>query len=292
MEVIGFVGPFGSGCTTISDILRKEKKYTRISLESLIRDHFKVEKGRSPKNREELYIFADEQRARQGPDFYAKMALDNFKGGGNVIIDDIRHAAEARYVKLKFPKIIIFGIQAEKAERWNRLKKSYNDDRDAFEKDDKREQGVDVSPLRQSMKACFSKVNVIINNQGGVIADGNPYTEELKSVLLEKIAHYTKHPPSEAKPEVIDVIVRPKKSRWELPAKMTSMIAASAVVGGGIMGAIGYMLAPNSTVTQTVITYSSVGAKIGAAICLAALIVYGAVWRYRKPDTQEDEDSS
>ena len=293
MAVIAFVGSFGSGCTAISDILINDHKYQRISLDTFMRvDFFKVT-GRNPVNRTELYDFADEQRMRNGTDYYVKMALDPIKGGGgNLIINDLKHADEVLYAKRKFPKIIIFGVRAEKEERWGRLQKEYKGDKRAFEKDDQRELGInDESPYRQSMTKCFGKVNVIMKSPAGTIAKGNQHTEDLMSVLIEKIAWYSKHPPSESAPEIVDIAEARPHKRWEFnpPNAMTVAMSAAAVAGGGVLGAVGHAVAPKNAVPLTISTHIGIGIIVGAIIGLVGLVVYGHVLKYRTPDATEKE---
>ena len=293
MAVIAFIGSFGSGCTAISDILINDHKYKRISLDTFVRGDFIQVKGRKPANRTELYDFADDQRMRLGTDNYAKLALDSVKGGGgNLIINDLKHVDEVLYAKRKFPKIIIFGVRADKEERWERLKKEYKDEKRTFEKDDQREQGInDASPYRQSMNKCFGKANVIMKSPAGTIAKGNQQTEDLIDVLVEKIAWYTKHPPSEAAPEIIDVTTPHPQTRWKFrpPSAMTITMSAAAVIGGGILGAVGYAISSRNTVSQTIFSHISIGLVAGAIIGLLGLIAYGQMLKYRKPDTSEEE---
>jgi len=295
MAVIAFVGSFGSGCTAISDILIADHKYRRISLDPFVRGDFVQTRGRRPMNRTELYDFADSQRMRFGTDYYAKMALDPIKGGGgNLIINDLKHADEILYAKWKFPKIIIFGIRAEKDERWERLKNEYKGDKRAFEKDDQREQGInDASPYRQSMNKCFGKVNVIMTSPGGTIARGNQQTDDLVDVLMEKVAWYSKHPPSEAAPEIIDMTAERPEKDWEFnpPNVMTLMMSAVAVCGGGVLGAVGYAVSPKNAVSLTIFTHIGFGVVAGAVLGLAGLIIYGHMLKYRKPDTAGEEAS-
>ncbi|MDR0328104.1 MAG: hypothetical protein LBI05_07415 [Planctomycetaceae bacterium] len=291
MAVIAFVGPFGSGCTAIADLLIKEKKYKRISLDSCVREDFYKAKKRHPSNRSSMYDFADDQRLRYGVDYFAKLALDTIKGGDNIIIDDMKHVAEIRYAKLKFPKIIIFGVQADVAERWDRLKEFYREDKAAFDLDNTRELGSDGGmPFRQNVKACFAKSNVIVNNQGGIIAVGNAYTEELTSELIEKIDWYSKYPPSEASPVIIDAAANLKawEWKWSQRGRMALTIVLSAVIGGGIFSVIGYAVAPRNAVVLTTLTHLGFGIKVGAVVCLIGLIIFGYVWKARKSKSDDD----
>ena len=289
MAVIAFIGSFGSGCTAISDIFINDHKYKRISLESFIRGDFIQAKGKKPVNRAELYDFADDQRMRYGTDYYVKMALDPIKGGGNLIINDLKHADEVLYAKRKFPKIIIFGIRAEKEERWERLKNEYKGDKRAFEKDDQREQGVnDESPYRQSMKKCFGKVNVIVKSPAGAIAKKNQHTENLMSVLRKKIAWYSKYPPSEAAPEIVDVTAERPPQKWELkfspPSAMMLAMCVAAVFGGGVLGVVGHAIAPKNAVPLTIFSHIGIGMTVGVIISLLGLILYGHMLQYQTPE--------
>jgi hypothetical protein len=263
-------------------------------LEPFIRGDFIQVKGRKPANRAELYDFADNQRMRNGTDYYAKTALDPIKGGGgNLIINDMKHADEVLYAKRKFPKIIIFGVHAEKEARWERLKNEYKGDRPAFERDDQREQGInDQSPYRQSMNKCLSKVNVIMKSPAGPIAKGNQHTDDLLSVLIAKIAWYAKHPPSEASPEVIDGTAARPLQKWEFtpPNAMTVAISAAAVIGGGVLGAVGHAIAPKNAAMQTIFAHVGMGVAAGIVISLVCFIVYGHMLKYQSPDTKKDDD--
>ena len=301
MAVIAFVGSFGSGCTALSEFLMKGHKYSRISLDTVIRgDYFKAT-GKKPSSRIALYDFADEQRMRFGTDYYAKMAFDSFKGSSaNLIINDMKHVDEILYAKRKFPKIIIFGILTEREHRWERLKESYKDDKNAFDRDDKREQGInDASPYRQSMNKSFAKSNVIIRNQSSIIAAGHPHTESLMSVLLEKIAHYSKHPPSESAPEIVDMAVTTREWKWNFgPLQIIAVsMSIAALIGGVVVGIVGYAISSRNAMALTTFTHIDIGAAVGAILCLVCLIVYGELLKRRKSkkteeDTEEDAEET
>ncbi len=141
MTVIGLVGPFGSGCSTVAKII-KEKGYILLSLSDIIREKYESEHPSDKYKRADLQLFGNEMRTRHGSDYLAKEITKKINvDDGSYIIDSIRNPNEVKYLKEKYSNFFLFGVFAEKEIRWERVKEKYENDLNEFENDDKKDSG-------------------------------------------------------------------------------------------------------------------------------------------------------
>ena len=184
--VIGVVGPFGSGCTYVSRIIEKEHGFSYISLSDVLREYAETNEPEIDiKQRSLLQDYGNKLREEKGGNILAELANQKIDADKNCIIDSIRNPVEIDYFRNKYPDFYLFGIFAEEDIRFERLKKTYNNDRRAFEKDDKRDSGED-NKMGQQVTNCFRTADIILMNNHP-IRSGNDNEKTLKAKIKDKI---------------------------------------------------------------------------------------------------------
>jgi len=192
MKVIGLVGPIGSGCSYVAEIIRKNFNYEYLSLSSILKDRFSKERPGVTSTRALLQDFGDNIRMTEGCDSLAKticgiIKLDESK---NYVIDSIRNPGEVDCFRETFSDFFLFGVFADHNIRWDRVKKKYDDDEREFNKDDKRDSGEKISYGQQVTK-CFKTSDIVILNNENII-NGSKNDTDFSSKIDEKIAFISK----------------------------------------------------------------------------------------------------
>lgn len=184
MHVIGLVGPFGSGCSYVAQIIKSKHDYVVLSLSEVLRDEFKSKYPKKSATRKALQDFGDEIRKTNGSDYLARVISEkiNKDKEKNYVVDSIRNPEEINYLRQSFAGFFLFGLFAEPDVRWKRVKDKYNDDRRAFDEDDKRDSNGGLLH-GQRVTDSFRIADVIIMNNENIIS-GNK-NEELFSAKLE-----------------------------------------------------------------------------------------------------------
>lgn len=182
MYVIGIVGPFGSGCSYIANLIQKQHGYEYISLSAILREIFRQDKGREPTLRNELQDYGDEIRKTKGKGFLAIKACEIIQKNSekNYVVDSIRNPSEVNSFRSCFPKFFLFGIFAEQDVRWSRVSDRYNDDHGKFILDDIRDSGETVD-FGQQVTETFRSSDIIILNNTQVYENNDDY----KTLCLE-----------------------------------------------------------------------------------------------------------
>ncbi len=97
MNVIGLVGPFGSGCTYVAKILEEKHSYKYISLSDILRDKYLEIYPELDDNRSSLQDFGDEYRKQNGSNILAKLAIERMDDtNANYVVDSIRNPEEIK----------------------------------------------------------------------------------------------------------------------------------------------------------------------------------------------------
>jgi len=168
--VIGLTGSFGAGCTTTSNLLKSEKNFIVFSLSKLLKREARKEikdlKSKDNKEqREILQNLGDKLRKKSATalvlPIIKKIKESKYK---NVVIECIRNPEEIRVLKEAFPNFFLLAIDAEEDVRWIRLKNIYNNDKDAFKVNDKRDSGKGQPSYGQKVKDCIELADILINN--------------------------------------------------------------------------------------------------------------------------------
>lgn len=186
MYVIGLVGPFGSGCSYVANKIADIYGYELFSLSDVLRDEFKKEYPKKKKvARKELQDFGDKIREEKGCHYLASVICEkiNQDKTKNYVVDSIRNPEEINFLRKSFAQFFLFGVFAEPDLRWKRVNEKYNNDRRAFDEDDKRDSNEGIGH-GQRVTDSFRMSDIILLNNENIIK-GNK-NEEL---FLAKLKH-------------------------------------------------------------------------------------------------------
>lgn len=164
--IIGLTGPTAGGKGTVADFL-KEKGFAYFSLSDEIRKESR-KRGWSENERKVLQDLGDELRLKIGPDVWARRiaTLNEFKHADQIVIDSIRHPAEAEYFKDVFDAKII-GITAPPEKLFERMRvRNRPGDPETFEEFlmlQEREVGV-VGSSAMNVRECLKMADFVVMN--------------------------------------------------------------------------------------------------------------------------------
>ncbi len=163
--IIGLVGPFGAGKTTVSRYLVK-KGFISIRLSSFLEEE--AEKKYGKKDRKSLQNVGNEFRKSYGPSILAKWAVDKANEAEKVVIDGIRNLSEIKFLQ-KQEGLFLLGITADSKLRFQRLariKTKAINNWGQFLKLDARDKGRGQSKAGLQVAKCLVKANLVIENNG------------------------------------------------------------------------------------------------------------------------------
>lgn len=162
--IVGLVGPFGSGKTTVAQYLNK-KGFKSIKLSGFLEEEAKKKFGKI--DRKGLQDIGNEFRKKYGPDILAKWAIEKAQDEKKIVIDGIRNLVEIKFLK-KQDDFFLLGIMAESKLRFERLKgknkglKTFED----FLRFDARDKGRGQSKSGLQVAKCLEKADFLIENNG------------------------------------------------------------------------------------------------------------------------------
>lgn len=221
--VIGLTGSFGSGCSSLMDVLttsgidRKNGvlKFVGVSLSDFVKKKWlednwsrfnsskpfanateqELEETIKKAKRHELQTVGNKLRKyKHTYDKLAKLAIQKAYGitsgtTGEVglVFDSIRNTAEIKTLKEKFPNFYLIAVDCDRDLRWGRVRDKYERNGQSesnFNEDDERDRGEDL-PYGQQVELCVDEADIMIKNE-------DPYPERASRMmkLKEKIDPY------------------------------------------------------------------------------------------------------
>lgn len=169
--VVGLTGPIGSGVTTVTQIL-EEKGFFRVSMSAAIKDQLLGREGKPagtaadtiPNWRQKLQDIGDEGRQQCATHWLDKGLVD-LPETKNAVIDGIRNGIEVEALRNRFTNFYLLAVVAQKAVRWERIKKLYNNELTRFERDDERDsEDKDDHPHGQQVGRCVNEADYVFIN--------------------------------------------------------------------------------------------------------------------------------
>jgi dCMP deaminase len=218
--VIGLTGSFGSGCSSLMDVLvtkgfehrGKVLKFIGFSLSYFVKEKWlelnfaKLNSGKELKNateperkdtlkktkRYELQDIGNAMRKENDTyDKLAKLAIDKAKNDTSgiegelcLVFGSIRNTAEVKALKEQFSNFYLIAVDCEKIQRWSRIRDAYerNGQSEAdFDKDDERDRGEDA-PYGQQVELCVDEADIMIKNDD-VYAEAAQRTMQLQEKI-------------------------------------------------------------------------------------------------------------
>lgn len=183
--IVGLIGPFGSGKTTVSSHL-EEKGFLSIRLSSFIEDEIINNNLGSPKDRKLLQDVGNNLRKKFGGNVLAARAikLGLEKRSRKIVVDGIRNISELKFLKKK-GRCFILGITADINSRYNRLKKLKSKkliSKHEFIRLETREKGKGQKNNGLQSAKCWELKDYEIENDGTKEDLKNKIEEFLKSI--------------------------------------------------------------------------------------------------------------
>jgi deoxycytidylate deaminase len=176
---IGMTGPFGSGCTTASEIMRDRLGFRSIKLSDEIRKEWQRRNGDAAPARSDLQGLGNLMRTDvKEAGVLARRAIENLGDTVNddrIVIDGIRNVGEIDYLRDRFGTgFFLFALDSNPSERWARLEHVYTRlelGLEDFKKDDERDRD-EEHVFGQQVQLCVDQADVLINNtdESGIAA--------------------------------------------------------------------------------------------------------------------------
>ncbi|SHE99573.1 Deoxycytidylate deaminase [Desulforamulus putei DSM 12395] len=164
--IIGLTGSFGSGCTHIAKDYLEKRGFKYISLSSILKNKYFTNNRKEAENRQQLQDYGNKLRSENGPEFLAKIAVEEIQKGSKEtkwVVDSIKNPGEVKFFRNLYPHFYLFGVFADYEVRWKRKKDKYQENEGIFKKDDKRDSSEEYE-YGQRVRDCFSLSDVIISN--------------------------------------------------------------------------------------------------------------------------------
>jgi dCMP deaminase len=172
--VLGLTGSFGSGCSTLVEVLIGNHEFVGFCLSDPINEEWlKSHPGRDIKEatREEKQAIGNEMRTRK-PHLnktLAFMAYETAKTAGKInspflVFDSIRNTAEVEFFRTVFPNFYLVAVDCVEEDRWLRVQEGYGRDHNAFLEDDRRDNNEEGLINGQQVSLCVDEADVLITN--------------------------------------------------------------------------------------------------------------------------------
>jgi deoxycytidylate deaminase len=190
--VIGLTGPFGSGCSTMRDILAQAPfSFRPFKMADDIRREVEQMSKVIPKGkkgwRKVLQEHGDARR-RERIRYWVDKVVERIDeapiGEERIVIDGFRNFAEVQEVRKIYPRFFLVAVCADKDERWNRVRKDYAGNQNEFEDDDRRDRDEDCK-WGQSVQKCVDDADYVYYNSEHLVVDLGG-TEGPNSSKIEK----------------------------------------------------------------------------------------------------------
>ncbi len=186
--IIGLTGSFGSGCSYVADLLKKQG-FKPIPLSNILKNVAK-ERGidvnkLSPKEKRSILQDIGNEKRKKDHGTLIKESLKDEKFDTDIVINSIKNPGEIEELK-KIPNSYIIAIDASFDVRVKRILKSeYEDDLARFKKDNIREsdEGIDNG---QKLQKCVDLADILIKN------DDNINTEQKSKDFVDDIMSYVR----------------------------------------------------------------------------------------------------
>lgn len=187
---IGLTGSFGSGCTTVAEILEKGGGFVRETLSDFLveeaeRQGIDLPKERGKRRRLLQQVGNDLRHQRRHNILIrrAKERAGNTARERSLVIDGIKNPGEIEELK-KDPNAYVVAVDSSRDMRWNRVgERDYENDYKQFLIDDDIEKDEGI-PHGQRVQACVDLADIILLNDvdwGDSIAD----KEEFEGKVLD-----------------------------------------------------------------------------------------------------------
>jgi len=180
--IVGLTGSFGSGCTSVNDVLINRFGFQGVSLSDIVRSEAD-NRGIDKTDRMNLQTLGNQLRKEHGNNYLARKALEIAASKNNtnrLVFDGFKNFGEVREFR-EYPRFYLIAVDCSKPNRLERLRKKnpvYNDlikftiedDRDIDER----------SEYGQQVQKCVDEADIVLSNE-------SHYENRMIHVNLERI---------------------------------------------------------------------------------------------------------
>jgi deoxycytidylate deaminase len=145
--VIGLTGPFGSGCSTMRDVLASQFGFHPFRIADDIRSEVEELNRSIPKGKKGWRSLLQEHgdtRRKEWVGYWVDKVVGRVDearvGDKDIVIDGFRNPDEVQEIRRVYPNFFLVAVCANKEERWSRVRKDYKGNMNEFEDDDRRDQ--------------------------------------------------------------------------------------------------------------------------------------------------------
>ncbi len=169
--VIGLTGPFGSGCSTMRDILTQAPfNFRSFKIADDIRSEVEELDQSVPRGKKGWRRILQEHgdaRRREHIGYWVDRIIRRINesriGGDGIVIDGFRNPGEVQEIRRVYPNFFLVAVCAEKEKRWHRVRKDYKGNQNEFEDDDRRDQYEDFE-WGQGVQKCVDDADYVWYN--------------------------------------------------------------------------------------------------------------------------------
>jgi dCMP deaminase len=169
--ILGLTGPFGSGCSTLAEVLKENHGYTSFSLSDFVKKAWleaNPDKKIEDASREQLQAVGNNIRKAKGLHALAEMAFNEAqkqkKLDDKIIFDSIRNIAEVDFFRKKFHNFYLIAVDCAENYRWLRTQELYKGNQLAFKNDDSRDKNEEGIEYGQQVALCVDDADILILN--------------------------------------------------------------------------------------------------------------------------------
>jgi len=197
--VIGVTGSFGSGCSTLTEVLHKDFRFKTYSLSDIVKEEWSNQNGgKSWKKakRQQLQDAGNElrRRSKNSAILAIRTVEEKVKDQGQNIdlaFDSIRNPAEIEYFRKQYPGFFLIAVDCVESDRWERVRKSYEkfgQKYEDFKRDDERDKNEDGVIFGQQVALCVDDADVLIRNDNSPMRTSETaYKKVLQGKLTDPI---------------------------------------------------------------------------------------------------------
>ena len=187
--IVGVTGAFGSGCSTVAQMLHKHGYYVFRVSDILQKEaqNLDIRVDRQVAERRRLLQMVGSQlRSSKGGGILVRMALEQAlkeAGDRSVVLDSIKNPEEIEYLRQQDSAFTV-AIDASDDTRWGRVVSEYQRQMRLF----RRDSGVDRAEgmeSGQNVQQCVDMADIILDNDYDWTTDDDPAKSEFESRVLE-----------------------------------------------------------------------------------------------------------
>jgi len=196
--VIGVTGSFGSGCTTLANVLCKYHDFKFYSLSKTLREEWEAfHSGESSEHvpKKDLQLFGNGLR-QKSISYLAEKTYSKVRKDKNLnkllVFDSIRNPSEIAYLRSKFTDFYMIAVDCVEADRWERVgKRDYLDKGlkyEDFKEDDSRDKNEEGITHGQQIVLCVDEADYLIRNDNDpMMTSQTAINRKLKGKLEDPI---------------------------------------------------------------------------------------------------------